>query len=464
MRFAEYSHPGWVVGEHHAQICAALERVERGACRRLMIFAPPRHGKSELASRRFPAWYIGRNPGLDIIATSYNADLATDFGREVRGIVRSEEYRAVFPGITLAVDSAAAGRWHTNHGGQYVSVGVGGTLTGRGGNVIVIDDPIKNREEADSERIRDAIWKWYTSTLRTRLMPGGSIVLMLTRWSEDDLAARALAAEPWDVVSLPAIINEGGDERALWPAWFPLAELQATRAMLRKSGRGRDWDALYQQRPTSESGTYLQRAWFEQRYTERPKELRIYMASDFAVTSEREGRDPDYTEHGVFGIDEHNRLHVIDWWSGRTPADEWIEALLDLVAKHRPIAWFGEAGPIRRAIEPFLTRRARERRIFVRREWVASVADKAARGRSLQAMAASGAVVFPANSEWAGRIIEQCVGFPGSKHDDAFDALSLMCLAIDQAHPAVGEAPAKAPAKRDYGAGERTEGVDWRTV
>ena len=209
LKFTEYTNPDYQAAGHHQQIAEALEKVERGEIDRLMIFMPPRHGKSELASRRFPSWYLGKNPSKQIIAASYNSDLASDFGREVRDIVKSPEYHNIFD-VSLAEDSRAVNRWHTNHKGVYIAAGVGTAITGRGAHVALIDDPFKDRQEADSETTREGVWKWYTSTLRTRLMPGGAIVLIQTRWHEDDLAGRLLKQQKdrWTIIELPAIANE----------------------------------------------------------------------------------------------------------------------------------------------------------------------------------------------------------------------------------------------------------------
>lgn len=447
LAFTEQTHPSWQSAEHHAKICAALEAVERGDCKRLMIFAPPRHSKSELASKRFPAWYLGRHPDRQVIACSYNDDLATDFGRSVRNLVADPAYLRVFPGCSLSADSTAAGRWHTAQGGAYISTGIGGSITGRGAHLGIIDDPVKNREEADSERIRDSVWRWYTSTFFTRLMPGGAIVMMLTRWHEDDLAARALASEHWDVLELQAVTDEDTPQaKALWPDWYPLPRLTEIRSVIGP----RDWTALYQQRPRAEQGAYIKREWFGDRYNEAPK-VNVYMASDFAVTEPREGADPDSTEHGVFGVGPDDTIYVLDWWSGQTTPDVWIDAALDLVAKWKPLAWFREGGVIRRAVEPFLARRMLERKVYTRNDndmWLSPVHDKATRGRAFQARAAMGKVSLPV-APWADKVIDQCVGFPGATHDDKFDAMSLMCLAIDQAHPAI-VSPAKVSGPRDH--------------
>jgi len=240
--FTEYTFPQYRTAEHHRLICEKLEAVERGEIDRLMIFMPPRHGKSELASKRFPAWYLGRNPDKQVITASYNSDLAGDFGRQVRNIVREQRFRNVFPSVTLAEDSQAANRWNTSAGGSYVAAGVGTAVTGRGAHLLLIDDPVKDREEAESETRRETVYNWYSSTAYTRLMPGGAVILIQTRWHEDDLAGRLLEAEAkggdkWDKLILPAILSNG---QALWPEWYPIDALNRTKAAIGP----RDWSAL----------------------------------------------------------------------------------------------------------------------------------------------------------------------------------------------------------------------------
>lgn len=427
--FAQYMQPDYAVGEHHRQICTALEAVERGEIDRLMIFAPPRHGKSQLASRHFPAWYLGRNPDKQIITSTYAADFAADFGRDVRNLLRESEYRRLFK-TTLSEDSQSAGRWHTADSGIYIATGVGGQLTGRGAHLCLIDDPFKNREDADSETIREKVWHWYTSTLYTRLMPGGRIVLICTRWHSDDLAGRLLEAQDkdgdkWHVISLKAIDDNSS---ALWPAWYPIESLHRIKAAIGP----RDWSALYQQQPQPDEGTFFQRNWFH-RYAspQRPEHLNIYITSDYAVTAD----GGDYTEHAVWGVDALNNLWAIGWWCGQTTADIWIEQLIELIKSYRPLCYFGESGVIRRAIEPILTRRMRETDTYCRMEWIVSTHDKPTRARGFQARASMGKVFIPL-SDWGERLIDQLLRFPTGKYDDAVDTCSLMANVIDQAHPA----------------------------
>jgi predicted phage terminase large subunit-like protein len=446
LKFTEYTNPLYQPAEHHRRICERLEAVERGEIDRLMIFMPPRHGKSELASKRFPAWCLGRNPRRQIIAASYNSDLANDFGRHVRNIVDEPEFREVFPDVALATDSHAANRMNTNHGGAYVAAGVGTAVTGRGAHIALIDDPFKDREEADSERRRDLVWDWYRSTLFTRLMPGGAIVLIQTRWHEDDLAGRLLASESdWEVLELPALDADGA---ALWPEWYDEAALARIKATIGP----REWSALYQQRPQPDEGTFFQRAWFKE-WVRKP-ELRYYGSSDYAVTD----GDGDYTVHRVWGIDAEGNIYRVDGWRGQATSDVWIEQKLNLIAKYKPLAWFGEGGVIQKAIEPMLRRRMLERRIFCRLEWLPSVADKPTRARSFQAMAASGRVHFEAGAD-----LGEFLSFPAGKHDDEVDTASLIGRAIDQAHPAVIQPKVKSMNPPDLW-GRKKEGESWKVI
>jgi predicted phage terminase large subunit-like protein len=414
-----------------------------------MIFMPPRHGKSELASKRFPAWCLGRKPTRQIIAASYNSDLASDFGRNVRNIVAEPEFGQVFPGVSLAPDSQAANRMNTNHGGAYVAAGVGTAVTGRGAHIALIDDPFKDREEADSERRRELVWDWYRSTLFTRLMPGGAVVLIQTRWHEDDLAGRLLEADAaqWEVLDLPAIDRDGN---ALWPEWYPVSALQR----IRDTVGPREWSALYQQQPQPDEGTYFRREWFKPWDIKDRPPLRYYGTSDYAVTD----GGGDYTVHRVWGIDSEGQVYRIDGWRGQTAADQWIERKIDLIAKHKPLAWFGEGGVIQKAVEPMLKRRMIERKTFCRMEWLPSVSDKPTRARSFQAMAASGRVFFEPGAD-----IAEFLVFPAGKHDDDVDTASLIGRAIDQAHPAiVSGAEAKKPL--DMWATPDSSGSDWKVA
>lgn len=415
--FTSYTNDLYVAAEHHKIIAEKLEAVERGEITRLIICMPPRHGKSELASRRFPAWYLGRNPSKQIIAASYNSDLASDFGREVRNIVASPEYQNIFD-VSLAQDSKAANRWHTSDKGMYVAAGVGTAVTGRGANILLIDDPFKDRQEADSELQRQRVWDWYTSTAYTRLMPNGAVIVINTRWHDDDLTGRLLAAQDdggdqWEVLSLSAIDGAGD---ALWPAWYPIERLEQIRGVL----PSRDWNSLYQQDPIPDEGEYFKLNWFQE-YEKLPDNLQLYGSSDYAVTD----GGGDYTEHGIFGIDQMNNVYIVDWWFGKATSDVWIDAKCDLIIEHKPACWFGESGVIRRAIEPFMMRRMNERKAFCRVEWLASISDKESRARGFQGLASMGKVFLPKSAAWKDHVLNQLLRFPAGKNDDAVDVCSL---------------------------------------
>lgn len=239
--FVKYRFPSYYINWHHTIIANALERVEAGELKRLIITVAPRHGKSELVSVNFPAWCMGRNKDRSIIAASYGADLATDFGRKVRNIMDTREYRDLFD-TRLAEDAKAKGAWSTNGRGEYNAVGVGGAITGKGGAIIIVDDPVKNREEADSEIVSEKIWDWYKGTLRTRLTPDGAIIIVMTRWRDNDLVGRILAeqevmgGEKWEVIKLPAIAEEDEEYRkegeALWANHYTLENLLQTKKIL----------------------------------------------------------------------------------------------------------------------------------------------------------------------------------------------------------------------------------------
>lgn len=450
LAFTEYTNEQYQRAAHHELIAKKLEAVERGEIDRLMIFMPPRHGKSELASKRFPAWCLGRNPKRQIIAASYNSDLANDFGRNVRNLVAEPEFGQVFSGVTLAPDSQAANRMNTNHGGTYVAAGVGTAVTGRGAHIALIDDPFKDREEADSQRRRDLVWDWYRSTLYTRLMPGGAVVLIQTRWHEDDLAGRLLEHEggQWDVLELPAIASDG---LALWPEWYPIDALRRIEATVGP----REFSALYQQKPQPDEGTFFQRAWF-QTWANLPT-VRYYGTSDYAVTD----GGGDYTVHRIWGIDAKGDVYRVAGYREQATSDKWIEAKLDLIAKYKPLAWFGEGGVIQKAIEPMLKRRMRERNVYCRMEWLPSVADKPTRARSFQAMAATGRVWFEPGADIAEHLV-----FPAGKNDDDVDCSSLIGRAIDQAHPAI-MATQRVPQTKDrWSKAFDKEGADqsWKTI
>jgi predicted phage terminase large subunit-like protein len=434
--YAAYQWPGYTDAHHHRLIARHLEAVERGEIQRLMITMPPRHGKSMLASEFFPAWYMGRNPDHYVVTATYAQELADDFGRKVKNQIEDAAYQAIFPGVGLADDSKSAKRFHiegslggyehaTTQRGAFYAVGVGGPLTGRGAHLLLIDDPVKNREDADSEVMRKKVKDWYTSTAYTRLMPGGRIVIIQTRWHEDDLSGWLLEEhghEGWVVLNLPAI-NDNGE--ALWPEQYDTEALERIKRALPP----RDWSALYQQRPAPETGDYFKREWIIPVDHVPPKEsMMIYGGSDYAVTAD----GGDYTVHAVVGVDSIGRMYLLDLWRQQASSDVWVDALCALVRKWKPVGWAEEHGQIKSGVGPFLVKRMIESQSFVYREQFPTRGDKAVRAQSIRGRMAMQGLHVPSGAPWLSDFISELMSFPVGVHDDQVDALGLVGQLMDR--------------------------------
>lgn len=441
--FSEYTNAAYRTAAHHRIVAGALERVDRGEVDRLMLMLPPRHGKSELASRRFPAFALGRNPRRQFISVSATSDLAQDFGREVRNIMSSQEYHALFPHTELAADSQARGKWHTKDGGIYYAVGIGGAVLGKGADILLIDDPFASMEDALSETTRDTVWSWYTGTAYNRLQPGGAIVVIAHRMAEDDLMGRLLdqqaaGGDRWEVVELPAILSDG---RALWPEAYPLPALER----IRRNTMPRFWSALYQQNPIPDEGTYFRKTWLHT-YEQLPAKstLRFYGASDYAVTSE----GGDFTVHLVVGMDPEGRLYLCDLWRGQTDSAQWVEAFCDMVLRWQPLGWAEENGQIRSGVGPWLDRRQNERQAFVAREAFPVKGDKAVRAQSIRGRMALQGLYVPKDAVWVPGLMSELLAFPAGRHDDQVDALGLVGQLLDQMVAGVAPPKPKPPVDR----------------
>ena len=439
---------------HHKLLIEHLEAVDRGDIPRLMVWMPPGSAKSTYVSVLFPPWFMGRHPEEPVLAVSNTSDLAERFSRRARNITASASYRNVF-GFGIAEDSQAAGSWSNEHGGEYFVAGIGSAIAGRRARLGLIDDPIKSRQEADSELTRSRQWDWYLNDFLTRLMPNAVQIIIQTRWHEDDLSGRILEREAnrWTVLKLP-MLSTGNDplKRApgerLWPEWF-------TDEMVKTAQQDvRAWNALYQQDPAPDDGDYFKRDWFNA-YDALPDGCHIYGASDYAVT---EG-DGDYTEHGIFGLDFNGDLYVLDWWRAQAASNVWIEKQCDLIGKHRPLIWFGESGPIKKAVEPFLKRRMQERSTLCRLEWLPSINDKPSRCRPFQARAAMGNVYVPAHAPWLPDLMSQLMRFPAGKYDDGVDVCSLIGRGLEHATPPKIQAPKPKAAPPSNFA--RNDGLGW---
>tara|TARA_R110000751_G_scaffold232922_1_gene333866 strand:+ start:2346 stop:3911 length:1566 start_codon:yes stop_codon:yes gene_type:complete len=443
MEFIRYTKVDFNPSLHHHYLSEKLEGVINGDIKRLIVTMPPRHGKSEMASRRLPAYYLGKHPTREIICATYNSDFAAEFGRNVREIVNTEEYSNVFPEIAIKSTDRAADRWSLTSGGGFRAAGVGGGLTGRGGHLIIIDDPIKSREEADSKLQRDRIWDWYRSVVYTRQAPNCAFIIIQTRWHDDDLAGRLLAealseGEQWELINFPALAygedalgrKEG---EPLWPNWFPLQMLEQVRRTIGP----REWSALYQQTPVEDDGSYFKRQWIEdfmydrvsllEQWDSGTKNLHTYGASDYAVTSQ----GGDYTVHIVVGVDESHNIYILDLWRAQTTPEEWVDSFCDLVLQWKPLRWGEESGQIIKSVGPFLQRRMTERQAYCAREPYSSTRDKATRARSIQARMAMGKVFWPRHQPWLGDMMHEMLRFPAGVHDDMVDALSLIGRMMD---------------------------------
>lgn len=423
----------YMPGLHHQVIGQALMELEAGRIDRLMIEAPPRHGKTQQIGIDFPVWYLNRNPDEAVVYATYSAERASDVGTMVRGLQQSDYVRALWPGNEIYRRSNAARRFKlAQHAGTYSAVGIGGALTGRGANLLVMDDTIKDRVMADSPTHQRRAREWYSSVARTRMEPGGRIVSMMTRWADNDLHGhiqREYAEEGWLILRLPALATSGdllgrGYGDPLWPQRWNAQAMESMRSGLLR----RDWLALYQQTPAAGEGTVFMREWFRW-YTpgNHPERLVRYGASDYAVT---ESQRADYTELGVAGMDERGALWLLEGWSGQKTADVWTEAMIDLAKAHRPLAWYGESGGIKNATEPGIVRRAREREVGLYCVWLPPIGDKTARCSSFAARCAQGLVWVPRN-EWGRRVVDQLCAFPGGRNDDIVDMCGLWGRAMD---------------------------------
>jgi len=411
---------------------------------------PPGSAKSTYASKLFPAWLLQRHQNANILAASHTTELAEKWGRWVRNIVNEHSSEL---GIVSSDDSQAAGRWSLKSGAEYYAAGVGTGIAGFRAKFGLIDDPIRSRQDADSELIRDRIWDWYINDFRTRLVPGAAEVLIQTRWHEDDLAGRALNHQQWEVISLPAIA-EAGDQlgREIGePLWedgdYGYGEqLQE----LRKTTPPRTWSALYQQAPSPEDGDYWKADWLKP-YDKAPAAgtLRVYGGSDYAVSSD----SGDYTVHAVVGIDPEGRMYLLDLWRKQASSDVWVEAFCDLVIEHKPIGWAEETGQIKSGVGPWIEKRQRERRAFVYREQFPTRGDKAIRAQSMRGRMALDGLYVPTHASWYPAFRSELLSFPAGKHDDCVDAIGLIGQLLDRMM--AGEHPARAP-KPDNASGYRS--------
>lgn len=405
--------PSW----HHRVLAEKLTGLMNGDFDRLMVLMPPRHGKSELASVRFPAWFLGHNPNKRVIATSYSARLAEIFARKVRDIVSSSLFKMIFPKSGLGCGSKSVVRWETASGGAYACAGVGGSITGMGGDLIIIDDPFKNQEEADSPVYRDKVWEWYQSTLFTRVEKGGRVLVILTRWHEDDLAGRLLEQEgdDWEVVCFPAAAEEDEEYRKTGePLWAEKYDSEALARIERTVG-SRVWNALYQQRPAPASGIIFRKEWWRF-YDELPPDIdSMFQSWDMTF---KESAGADFVVGQVWAVRGAER-YLVDMVRGRMDFMSALSALRNLSEKYpKTAAKYIEDkanGPavisaLKGSVQGLIP--------------VNPQGSKTARANAVTPIIEAGNVFLRRGAQFSEQLIEEAAFFPTGKHDDMVDAMT----------------------------------------
>jgi predicted phage terminase large subunit-like protein len=431
----------------HRVMGAALEEVERGDYRRLMINVGPRFGKTTLASAMFPAWYIGRHPERSIIVATYNEHYSWDLGRRVRDIMITPQYQQVFPGVEIKIGACAVNRIETTRGGVVFAVGRGSSITGRGGHCILLDDPIKDRSEADSPLVREKLWTWWLQVLRTRLMDAtGTIVIIQTRWTEDDLVGRLIdpmnpyysveEARLWRKIDLPALAEDNDilgrqPGESLWAERFSKEYLEEIR-----NTDPRGFAALYQGRPAPREGAFYRSVDLVpyNRMDEMPAfhKMRFYGASDHAVSIDQKA---DKSCLMVVGVDEQDHLWIMpDCVWMRLDSQMAVESMVALMRKYKPQFWWAEAGAITKSLGPFLRKRMVEKQVFCAIDPITPAVDKQQRAQAMQARTSMKMVHFPTFTRWWADAQDQILKFPHGAKDDFCDAMSLIGLGLAKMH------------------------------
>jgi len=421
----------WENNWHHDLIVDELLKCHRHEQDRLLINIPPRHSKTELCVVMFIAWCIAKNNRAQFIHLSYSDELALDNSARVKELILSDEFQAIWP-IELNADRKAKGLWRTKAGGGLKAGAAGGAVTGFGagrtehkfGGAIIIDDPLKPGD-AEHDQIRTSINNRLNNTITSRVNAKATpIIMIMQRLHDDDpsgFVLRGGTGEPWNHLKIP-VVNDKGEP--LWP--FRMGEREiAARRMADKYV----WNGQYMQEPIPDEGEYFH-ADGARWYKKLPDHLTFYGSSDYAVTED----GGDYTEHAVWGVCPAGNVYAVDWWSGQTKADRWIEEQLDLCQKWKPVIWAGETGPIKASIEPWLKRRMRERNVFVPLRWVnhSTAKYKTANARSLQAMWEQGRVYLPEGKEWAQDLLRQMTRFPLGTFDDKVDTAGIFARTIQK--------------------------------
>jgi len=417
--FVRHVWPEFISGFHHKKIAKKFEDIKDGKIKRLIVNMPPRHTKSEFASFLFPSWLVGNNPKLKIIQTTHNTELAVRFGRKMKHLIDSQIYQQVFDQVAISADSKAAGRWETNKGGEYFAAGVGSSITGRGADLLIIDDP-HSEQDALSETAFDNAYEWYTSGPRQRLQPGGAIVIVMTRWGVKDLTGRlidAQAKEPkadqWEVIEFPAILPSN---KPIWPEYWDIDSLTATRASLTEQ----KWQAQWQQNPTAEEGSILKREWWQKwEEDDIPDLIHVIQSYDTAFSKKETADFSAITTWGVFSHPQRGNPQIIllDAEKGRWEFTELKKRAMEKYKYWEPETVIVEA----KASGLPLTDELRSAGIPVVNFTPSRGNDKHVRVNSVAPMFESGQVWCP-DERWAQDVIEECAAFPFGDHDDYVDS------------------------------------------
>tara|TARA_R110000824_G_scaffold11872_2_gene52203 strand:- start:1256 stop:2749 length:1494 start_codon:yes stop_codon:yes gene_type:complete len=430
LSFVKEVWPAFIEGAHHKIMADAFNRIADGTLKRLIVNMPPRHTKSEFASHLFPAWYLGRFPDRKVIQTAHTAELAVGFGRKVRNLVGSEVYQKIFNDVALSTDSKAAGRWNTNQHGDYFAIGVGGAVTGKGADILIVDDPHSEQEAAlNDPSVYDKTYEWYTSGPRQRLQPGGAICLVMTRWSKKDLTGSIIkasiergGADEWEVIEFPAILPSG---KPLWPGFWPLDQLEALKAEL-PVGK---WAAQYQQDPTSEESAIIKREWWQEWPEKNPPSCEFVIQSwDTAFLAKETADYSACTTWGVFEDEDGiSNIILLDALQERLEFPDLKARAYEMYKEYDPDAFIVEA----KAAGTPLIFELRRMGIPVGEYTPSRGKDKIARVNAVSDLFSSGHVWAP-KTRWAEMVVEEFAAFPTGDHDDLVDSSTQALLRFRQ--------------------------------
>lgn len=431
IEFCKHMDPTYVVAPHHKKLAELLTQIAFGYKDRVAVSIPPRHGKSHLVSTLFPAWFLGKFPDKKVLMVSHTGDLAVDFGRKVRNIIADDRYKSVFPAITLAQDSKSAGRWSTNHGGEYFATGVGAALAGRGADLLLVDDPHSEQDLLNGNFDElEKTYQWFAFGARTRLMSGGRIAVIHTRWHQSDLIGHLIKdganndkADQYEVFEFPAILDTNDGPKALWPEKFDLDALERTKASMPIF----QWNAQYMQDPTGEEGALLQREWWKEWTKEDPPQCE-YVIMTLDAAAEKNTR-ADYTALLTFGVfsDDHltgGNPHIIllNAINVRVEFPELKDLAIREWKDWEPDSFIVEKKSSGTPLYQELRRLGIPVQEFTPHR---GTGDKIARINAVADIVRSGMVWYPAGRRWAEEVIEQCVAFPYGSNDDMVDCVSM---------------------------------------